>query len=61
MSWLFKDPVAIMQEIMPWLFKDPINCGLAHFDHAQSNSKKWPKGYRDQIAPYEFFSQKTTN
>ena len=46
---------------MSLLFKDPINSGLAQFDHAQSNSKKWPKGYRDQIAPYEFFSQKTTN
>ena len=52
MSWLFKnpnhvlfkDPVVIMKEIMSWLFKDPINSGLAQFDHAQSNSKKWPKG-----------------
>ena len=44
MSWLFKDPVVIMKEIMSWLFKDPINSGLAKFDHAQSNSKKWPKG-----------------
>ena len=23
MSWLFKDPVAIMKVIMSWLFKDP--------------------------------------
>ena len=44
MSWLFKDPVVIMKEIMSWLFKDPINSGLAQFDHAQWNSKKWPKG-----------------
>ena len=41
---LFKDPVVIMKEIMYWLFKDPINSGLAQFDHAESNSKKWPKG-----------------
>ena len=41
---LFKDPAVIMKEIMSWLFKDPINSGLAKFDHAQSNSKKWPKG-----------------
>ena len=41
---LFKDPVVIMKEIMSWLFKGPINSGLAKFDHAQSNSKKWPKG-----------------
>ena len=44
MSWLFKDPVVIMKEIMSWLFKNPINSGLAQFDHAQSNSEKWPKG-----------------
>ena len=44
MSWLFKDPVVIMKEIMPWLFNDPINSGLVQFDHAKSNSKKWPKG-----------------
>ena len=41
---LFKDPAVIMKEIMSSLFKDPINSGLAQFDHAQSNSKKWPKG-----------------
>ena len=49
MSWLFKDPVVIMKEIISWLFKDPVNSGLAQFDHAQSNSKKWPKGYKDQM------------
>ena len=59
--WLFKDPVVIMNEIMSWLFKVPINSGLDQFDHAQSNSKKWPKGYKDQIAPNDFFSRKTTN
>ena len=41
MFWLFKDLVVIIKEIMSWLFKDPINRGLAQFDHAQSNSKKW--------------------
>ena len=41
--WLFKDLVVIMKEIMSWLFMDPINSGLAQTDHAQSNSKKWPK------------------
>ena len=43
MPWLFKDPVGIMKEIMSWPFKDPIHSGLAQFDHAQSNSKKWHK------------------
>ena len=44
MFWLFKDSVVIMKKIMSRLFKDPINSGLSQFDHAQSNSKKWPKG-----------------
>ena len=61
MSWLFKDPVVIMKEIMSWLFKDPINSGLAQFGHAQSNSKKWPKGLKDQITPNEFLFWKATN
>ena len=43
MSCLFKDTVVIIKEIMPQLFKDPINSGLAQFDPAQPNSKKWPK------------------
>ena len=47
--------------IMSWLFNDPINSNLAQFDHAQSNSKKWPKGEKDQIPPNDFFSRKTTN
>ena len=61
MSWLFKDPVVIMKEIISWLFKDPVNSGLAQFDHAQSNSKKWPKGEKDQIAPNQFCYRKKTN
>ena len=44
MSSLFKNLVPIMKEIMSWLFKDLINSDLAQFDHAQSNSKKWPQG-----------------
>ena len=40
MSWLYKDPVVIMKEIMHWLFKDPIYSALAQIDHPQSNSKK---------------------
>ena len=51
----------IMSSLGKDLSKDPISSDLARFDHAQSNSKKWPKGYKDQIAPNEFFSQKTTN
>ena len=61
MSWLFKDLVVIMKQIMSWLFKYPINGGLAQSNYAQSNSKKWPKGYKYQIVPNEFFPRKTTN
>ena len=61
MSWLFKDSVGIMKEIISWLFKDPINSGLAQFDHAQSSriqsyedvqymGPKWP------VSPNDFFS-----
>ena len=48
---LFKNPVVIMKEIMSWLFKNLINSGLTQFDHGQSNSKKWPNGWKDRIAP----------
>ena len=60
MLWLYKDPVVIMKKIMFWLFKDLINSGLAQFDLAKSNSKKWPKGWKNQIAPNEFCSRKGT-
>ena len=50
-----------MNEIMSWLFKYPINSGLAQFDLAQSSSKKWSEGEKDQVVPNEFFPQKTTN
>ena len=61
MSWLFKDVVVITKEIMFWLFKDPINSGLTQLNHTQTNSKKWPKGLKDQNAPNGFCSRKTTN
>ena len=34
MSWLLKDPLGIMKQIMPWLFNDPINSDLAQFNRA---------------------------
>ena len=43
---------------MSRLFKDLINNGLAQFEHARSNSKIWPKGYKDQIALNEIFLEK---
>ena len=48
---LFMDPVVIMKKIMSWLFKDLTNSELAQFDHGQSNSKKWPKGWKYHIDP----------
>ena len=40
MSWLFKDTVVIMKEIMSWLFKDSIKSGLAQFDQAYNQTVK---------------------
>ena len=54
MSWLFKDPVVIMKEIMPWLFKDPIKSGLTQFDHAHSNRLKAKK---IKLPKWIFFSK----
>ena len=60
MSSLFKDPAVIVKVIMSWLFKDPIvTVTWLNFNHAQSNSKKWLQGKKDQIAQNEFFSRKT--
>ena len=61
MFWLFKDSVVIMKKIMSRLFKDPINSGLSQFDHAQSNSKKWPKRLKRSNCSKWIFSWKTTN
>ena len=58
MSWLFKDPVVIMEEIMSWLFKDPINSGLAQFDHAQSNSKNGLRAKKIKLPQMNFFLKK---
>ena len=44
MSWLFRDPVVIMKEIMPWLFKDPISSGLPiqSYDDVSFSGPKYP-------------------
>ena len=61
MSWLFKDPVVVMKEIMSWLFKDPINSGLAQFDHGQSNRKNGFMAKKIKLSQMIFFSRKTAN
>ena len=59
MFWLFKDPAVIIKEIMSWLFKDlTVTVALLNFDHAQPNSKKWPKRIK---LPKMIFFWKTTN
>ena len=60
MSWLFKDPAVIVKVIISSLLKDPIlTVTWLNFNHAQSNSKKWLQGEKDQIAKNEIFSKKT--
>ena len=44
-----------MKDIMSYL-RIQLTVAWLNFDHALSNSKKWPKGKKDQIAP--IFSQK---
>ena len=58
MTWLFKDPVVIMKEIMLWLFKDPINSGLAQFDHANQTVKNGVKAKRIKLPQMNFFLKK---
>ena len=57
MSWLIKDPVVIMKKIMSWQFKNPILIVTwLNFDHAQSNSYKWPK--KIKLSHMNFFLEK---
>ena len=57
MSWLFKDPLVTIKEIMSWLFKGPIVAVACYnFDHAQSKSKKWPK--KIKLPQMKFFLKK---
>ena len=55
MSWLFKNPVVIMKEIMPWQFKDPINSGLAQFYHANQTVKNGLKVKKIKLPQMNFF------
>ena len=56
MSWLFKDLVVIMKEIMSWLFKDPINSGLAQSDH--QTVKNDLKAKKIKLPQMNFFLEK---
>ena len=55
MSWLFKDPLVIIKEIMLLLFKDPINSGLAQFDHAHQTVKNGLKAKKIKLSQMNFF------
>ena len=61
MSWLFKDPVVIMKEIMSWPLKDPINSSLFNLTMPNQTIKNGIKAKKDQITPNEIFSLKITN
>ena len=53
--WLFKDPILIMKDHV--LTKDPIvTVAWLNFNHAQSNSKKWPKEIK--LPQMNFFLKK---
>ena len=57
MSWLFKNPVAIIKGIMPWLFKNSIVIVTwLNFDHTQWNIKKLPKNIK--LPQTRFFLKK---
>ena len=75
MSWLFKDPVTIMKEIMSWLFKNPIvtvawlnfyqsnikdpMLTVAWLNFDQSGIKKWP--IKIKFPQMRLFLKKATN
>ena len=61
MSWLFKEPVVIMKEIMPWPLKDPINSSLLNLTMPNQTIETGIKAKKDQITPNEFFLLKITN
>ena len=58
MSWLFKEPVVIMKEIMPWPLKDPINSSLLNLTMPNQTIETGIKAKKDQITPNEFFFAK---
>ena len=53
MSWLFKDPVVIMKEIMSWLFKDLIVTGAwLNLSHPNQTVKSGIKRSNCPKAPF---------
>ena len=58
MSWLFKDPVVIMKEIMSWLFKDPINSGLLSLTMPNQTVKNGLKAKKIKLPQMNFFLKK---
>ena len=58
MSWLFKDSVVIMKEIMSWLFKDPINSGLLSLTMPNQTVKNGLKAKKIKLPQRNFFLNK---
>ena len=59
MSWMLKDPVVIMKEIMAWLFKDPI-LTVAWLNFTMSNQivKNGLKAKKIKLPRMNFFLEK---
>ena len=55
---LFKDPVVIMKEITSLLLRVQLTVVWLKLTMPNQTVKNGPKGWKDQIAPNEFFSRK---
>ena len=58
MSWLFKDPVVIMKQIMSWLFKDPINSAWLNLTMPNQTVKNGLKAKKIKLPQMNFFLEK---
>ena len=59
MSWMLKDPVVIMKEIMAWLFKDPIlTVARLNFTMPNQTVKNSLKAKKINLPRINFFLEK---
>ena len=54
MSWLFKDPVVIMKEIMSWMFQDPVNSAWLILTMANQTVKNGLKAKKIKLPQVHF-------
>ena len=57
-SWLFKDLVVIMKEIMSWLFKDPINRARLNLTMPNQTVKNGLNATKIKLPQINFFLEK---